>query len=187
MQDEILTEDLLARLLSAEKPEAYLEEGTTLERTLPDYLFELLADRGMRRSEVVRASGLNPTVVYDTFTGKMVPGRDNAIMLAFGLRCDVRETQQLLRLAGSAELWPKVRRDAIIIWCIKEGKTRSQCDDELWKFGEKDAVRHRSPPLIGSSLSLEGEEAVRTAAGHAVGMIQRAACPPLRSCPARSP
>lgn len=137
MQDEILTEDLLARLLSAEKPEAYLEEGTTLERTLPDYLFELLADRGMRRSEVVRASGLNPTVVYDTFTGKMVPGRDNAIMLAFGLRCDVRETQRLLRLAGSAELWPKVRRDAIIIWCIKEGKTRSQCDDELWKFGEK--------------------------------------------------
>lgn len=35
---------------------------------------------------------------------------------------------------------------------------------------------------MAPSLSLEGEEAVRTAAGHAVGMIQRAACPPLRSC-----
>lgn len=137
MQEEILTEDLLARLLAAEKPEAYLEEGATIERTLPDYLFGLLEDRGMRRSEVVRASGLHPTVVYDIFAGKMVPGRDNAIMLAFGLRCDMRETQRLLRLAGVAELWPKVRRDAVIIWCIKEGMTRSQCDDELWKFEER--------------------------------------------------
>lgn len=137
MQDEILTEDLLARLLAAEKPEAYLKEEATVDRTLSDYLFELLDDRGIRRSEVVRASGINPTVVYDTFTGKMVPGRDNAIMLAFGLRCNLRETQRLLRLAGASELWPKVRRDAIVIWCIKEGKTRSQCDDELWKFGER--------------------------------------------------
>ncbi len=137
MQEEILTEDLLARLLSADAPEKYLEEGETIDRTLPDYLFALLADRGMRRSEVVRASGINPTVVYDIFGGKMVPGRDNAIMLAFGLRCTLRETQRLLRLAGAAELWPKVRRDAIIIWCVKEGKSRSQCDDELWKFGEK--------------------------------------------------
>ena len=137
MRDEILTEDLLAHLLAAEKPESYLDEGATIERALPDYLFELLADRGIRRSEVVRASGLNPTVVYDTFTGKMVPGRDNAIMLAFGLRCDLRETQRLLRLAGSAELWPKVRRDAIIIWCINQGMTRSECDDELWRLGEK--------------------------------------------------
>lgn len=137
MQEEILTEDLLARLLTAEKPESYLDQGETIDRTLPDYLFELLADRGMKRAEVVRGSGVNVTVVYDIFAGKSIPGRDRAIMLAFGLKCDLRETQRLLRLAGASELWPKVRRDAIIIWCINQGKTRSQCDDELWRLGEK--------------------------------------------------
>lgn len=35
---------------------------------------------------------------------------------------------------------------------------------------------------MAPSLSLEGEKAVRAAAGHAVGVIQRAVCPPLRSC-----
>lgn len=137
MQEEILTEDLLARLLTAEKPESYLDQGETIDRTLPDYLFELLADRGMKRAEVVRGSGVNVTVVYDIFAGKSIPGRDRAIMLAFGLKCDLRETQRLLRLAGASELWPKVRRDAIIIWCINQGMTRSECDDELWRLGEK--------------------------------------------------
>lgn len=136
MERERLTEDLLERLRAAATPESYLREGATVERTLPDYLFQLLRDRGIKRSEVVRASGLNSTVVYDIFAGKSRPGRDRAVMLAFGLRCTVRETQRLLRLAGVAELWAKQRRDAIIIWCIEQGMDRTECDDELWRLGE---------------------------------------------------
>lgn len=134
---ECLTEDLLARLLASESPEAYLDQGDTIDRSLPDYLGELLADRGVKRADVVRASGLNATFLYDIFAGKSLPSRDNAIMLAFGLRCSLRETQRLLRLSGAAELWPKTRRDAIIIWCVERGMSRALCDDELWRLGEK--------------------------------------------------
>lgn len=137
MQEERLTEDLLTRLLAAASPQAYLDEGATIDRKLSDYLNELLADKRMKRAEVVRASGLNATVVYDIFAGKSRPGRNNAIMLAFGLHCTLRETQRLLRLAGVSELWPKVRRDAVIAWCIDRQTTRAACDDELWRFGEK--------------------------------------------------
>lgn len=137
MATECLTEDLLARLLASASPEAYLDEGGTLDRELPDYLRELLDERGIKRADVVRASGINPTVVYDIFAGKSLPGRDHAIMLAFGLGCSLRETQRLLRLAGVAELWPKARRDAIVIWCVDHGMTRAACDDELWRLGEK--------------------------------------------------
>lgn len=137
MPEERLTEDLLARLLSSEGIEDYLDQGEVVDRRLPDYLFELLAERGMKRADVVRRSGINVTVVYDIFAGKSLPGRDRAIMLAFGLRCSLRETQRILKLAGVSELWPKVRRDAIIIWCIEQGMTRDDCDDELWRFGEK--------------------------------------------------
>ena len=126
MIEERLTEDLLARLLAAPNPDSYLGEGLTLQRSLADYLHELLA-----------AKGLNSTVVYDAFSGKSRLGRDNALMVAFGLGCSLRETQRLLKLAGAAELYPKVRRDAIIIWCIDRGMSREACDDELWRFGEK--------------------------------------------------
>ena len=141
MPKERLTEDLLQRLLKSSSPEAYLAEGETLDRRLPDYLFELLRERGLRRNHVISSTGLNATQVYDIFKGKSKPGRDTAIMLAFGLRCTLVEAQRLLRLAGVSELWPKVRRDAIIIWCLDRGLTRAECDDELWNLGERALFR----------------------------------------------
>lgn len=136
-REERLTEELLERLLASATPEAYLGEKLTVDRTLSDYLHELLEKRGLKRADVVRASGINGTFVYDVFKGKSHLGRDNAIMFAFGLGCDLRETQRLLRLDGVSELWPKVRRDAVIIWCVEHGLTRAQADDELYRLGEK--------------------------------------------------
>lgn len=137
MAKERLTEELLERLLAAASPEAYLDEGLTVDRDLPEYLHGLLAEKGLKRSEVIRASGLNGTFVYDVFKGKTRLGRDNAVMLALGMGCSLVETQRLLRLDGVSELWPKVRRDAVIIWCIEHGLTRSEADDELYRLGEK--------------------------------------------------
>jgi hypothetical protein len=36
-----------------------------------------------------------------------------------------------------AELWCKVRRDAIIIYCIEHGFGRAECDDTLYRMGER--------------------------------------------------
>lgn len=134
---ERLTGELLEQLLSAPSPEAYLDEGLTIDRTLPEYLEQLRAEKGLKRSEVIRASDLNGTFVYDVFKGKSRLGRDNAIMLALGMGCTLLETQRLLRLDGVSELWPKVRRDAIIIWCVNHGFSRLQTDEELYRLGEK--------------------------------------------------
>ena len=132
-----LTEDLLERLLSSRSIDAYLDETAPADRALVEYLNELLHVHGLKRAEVIRASGINATVVYDIFAGKSKPGRDHAIMLAFGLGCSLRETQRLLRQAGVSELYAKIRRDAIIAWCIDQGATRAEADDELFRFGEK--------------------------------------------------
>ena len=107
--EEHLTEELLDRLLASASIEQYLDEGLVSARTLTDYLFDRMEAHDLRRADVVRASGLNATVVYDIFSGKSRPGRDHAIMLAFGLKCTLRETQRLLRLAGVSELWCKRR------------------------------------------------------------------------------
>ena len=131
-----LTEELLERLLASDDIETYLDEERIIDHDLTDYLQGLLSAHGLKRAAVARESGLNPTVVYDIFSGKSRPGRDHAIMLAFGLDCDLRETQRLLRLAGVSELWCRQRRDAIIIWCIRNGLDRTGTDDELYRLGE---------------------------------------------------
>lgn len=132
-----LTEDLLVRLLESASLDEYLSESEVADRSLSEYLKEMLDVHGLKRADVVRASGINATVVYDIFAGKSNPGRDHAIMLAFGLQCDIAQTQRLLRMAGVSELWCKIRRDAIILWSIKQGSSRAEADDELYRFGEK--------------------------------------------------
>ena len=58
------------------------------------------------------------------------------LCLCFGLSASLEETQELLRLCGLAELYPKVRRDAIIIWCLRQGRDRVATDDELYRMNE---------------------------------------------------
>ena len=140
MAEERLTDDLLKQLLAADCPEDYLDHEQLVSQELTAYLEQLRAAQGMSKADVIRESELNSTFVYDMFQGKSKPGRDNAIKLAFGLRCSLKQTQRLLRLSGMAELWPKKRRDAIIIWCIEQGKDLAACDDELWRLGETTLV-----------------------------------------------
>ena len=135
--EERLTEELLEQLLASATPEAYLADVPTEDRSLAEFLRTLLDGKGLKRSDVIRAAGINATFGYQIFQGTRKPGRDSAIMLAFGLGCDLRETQRLLRLAGVSELWCKIRRDAILIFAVEHGFTREQADDELWRLGEK--------------------------------------------------
>lgn len=137
---EELTEELLERLLSSATPEAYLEQSQIDDRSLSDYLLDLIEVRGMSRADVVRRSTVNSTFVYQIFNGSRHIGRENAIKMALGIGCTLRETQRLLRHAGVSELWCKNRRDAIIMFCIDHNYTLAECDDELFRLGEQTLV-----------------------------------------------
>ena len=137
---EELTEELLQRLLASATPEAYLAEARTDDRSLADYLLDLIDERDLSRADVVRRSKVNSTFVYQIFNGERKVGRDNALKLALGIGCTLRETQRLLRHAGVSELWCKNRRDAIIIFCIEQGCSLEECDDELFRLGEDTLV-----------------------------------------------
>ena len=143
MTRELLTEELLDRLISSSDIQSYLDQDSTSNQTLTVFLETLREANNMKRSVLARESGLNPTVVYDIFSGKSRPGRDHAIMLSIGLNCDLRETQRLLRLAGVSELWCKQRRDAIIIWCIEHGFDLAATDDELQRLGERPLLQSK--------------------------------------------
>ena len=143
MTRELLTEELLDRLISSPDIQSYLDQDSTSNQTLTVFLETLREANNMKRSVLARESGLNATVVYDIFAGKSRPGRDHAIMLSIGLNCDLRETQRLLRLAGVSELWCKQRRDAIIIWCIEHGFGLTATDNEVQRLGEQPLLQSK--------------------------------------------
>ncbi len=142
MGEERLTDELLEQLLASASPEAYLAQSGIADRSFTDYLNALLDEKGLKKSVVIRDAGLDATYGYDCFSGKRVnPSRDYVIQLALGLRCTLLETQRLLRCAGRSPLWPKIPRDAIIIFGIEHGRTRSQVDDDLFRLRRETLVK----------------------------------------------
>ena len=134
---EPLTEELLRELLAAPDPATFADAHAITHRTLAEYLEELLQAKGLKRSEVVRAAGINETFGYQIFKGQRNPSRDKVLQLALAMRCDLVETRRMLAAAGANALYCKDRRDAIIIFCIDRGLDLQAVNEALYRFGEE--------------------------------------------------
>lgn len=134
---EPLTEELLDELMSSPSIEKYLERHRLSERGLSEYLQQLLAERGLVQSAVVRDAQLNPTFGYQVFTGLRGAGRNTALQISFAMKLSPRETNRVLQVAGANELYPKNRRDAIILYCLQHGVGLMKANETLFEFGEE--------------------------------------------------
>ncbi|WP_080797265.1 transcriptional regulator [Arabiibacter massiliensis] len=134
---EPLTEELLQELLAAPDPRAFADRHRLAKRTLPEYLQELLDEKGLERVDVVRAAGLNETFGYQIFMGQRGASRNKVLQLAFAMKLTLKEADRLLQAAGANELYCKNRRDAIIIFCLDRGCSLQKTDEELYRFGEE--------------------------------------------------
>lgn len=133
---EPLTDELLNELLNSPDPAKFAAKHHLGERTLPDYLQQLLDEKGLLRPDVVRAAGLDVTYGYQIFMGQRHPKRNKLLQIAFAMGCTLQETNRALQASGNNELYCKNRRDAIIIFCIDRGYTLQQTDEELFRFNE---------------------------------------------------
>ena len=134
--EEPLTDELLRELLSASDPIAFADEHRIKERSMPEYLQQLLDEKGLERAKVVREAGLNETFGYQIFMGQRKASRNKVLQLAFAMNLTLKEADRLLQASGANELYCKNRRDAIIIFCLDHGYSLQKTDGELYRFGE---------------------------------------------------
>ena len=132
-----LTEEVLQELLEAPSIDSFIAEHEFPSCTLAEYLQQLLAEKGLERSRVVRMANLNDTFGYQIFQGTRHPSRDKVLQIAFAMALTLRETNRALTAAGVSELYCKDRRDAIIIFCLDRGCSLQKVNEELYRFGEK--------------------------------------------------
>lgn len=86
------------------------------------FLSDTCASKGLIPEQVIRNSGIERTYGHQLFNGTRNPSREKVIQLAFGLQLDVEGTQKLLQIAQKSLLYPKIKRDAAIIFCINKKK-----------------------------------------------------------------
>lgn len=137
MPNKKLTEELLNELLDAPSIEGYIKEHDFTAPSLSEYLKQLLEEKGLERSRVVRMADLNETFGYQIFTGARHLSRNKVLQIAFAMALTLKETDRVLTAAGANVLNCEDRRDAIIIFCIDRGCSLQKVNEELYRFGEE--------------------------------------------------
>lgn len=135
--NEPLTDELLEELLTSSSIDVFANAPNFTNRSISDYLQELLAEKGLERAAVIREANLNYTFGYQIFVGTRKASRDKLLQVAFAMKLTLKETERLLQAGGVGELYCKNRRDAIIIFCIDHECSLQETNEELYRFGEE--------------------------------------------------
>ena len=132
------TDDLLKKLLRTDEYtqfQADAEEDLQVP-SLTEHLNELLIEKKRTRAEVIATCNLDKTYGYQIFQGVRQPTRDKLLQLAFGFPLTYQETIKMLRIAGVGTLYPKRKRDSIIIFALHKKLTMQQLSTLLAEEGE---------------------------------------------------
>ena len=112
-----------------------INQENMISQNLSEHLMMLLDQKGLKRADVVRDSGLEKAYVYQIFSGEKNPSRDKLIAVAFGLHLNEKETQRMLKVGGYSELYPRIARDAAILFSVQHGESIWETDKLLYSTG----------------------------------------------------
>ena len=133
------TSDLRQELMEDNSIDTYLQGNAALfvNQDAVTLLTELYEQKHLPKAALARQAGMSEVYLHQVFAGRRNPSRDRLLCLCIGLEATVEETQQLLRQAGYAQLYPRVRRDAIILHAIAHGIALPLVNDKLYEENEK--------------------------------------------------
>lgn len=122
--------------------------------SLPDYLSKhreafviedikafwanLIEEKKYSKSNIINKSDFSYCYFYDVINGRKMPTKDKVVRLALAMKMTVDECQQALKISGRYALYPKVRRDSVLIYAIEKKMTIMQCNDLLEKHNEEE-------------------------------------------------
>ena len=136
MIGRVNTNTLMKRLFKAADLDTYFQKNE-YQMEAPDFytlLKSLCEQREMLPAHVIDKAQIERTYGHQLFNGTRRPSRDKVLQLAIGLGLDVDETQALLRAAGKSLLYPRLKRDAVILYGIQKGLPVLTVQEILTKY-----------------------------------------------------
>lgn len=105
--------------------------------SVADSLNQMILKQRISKSALARQSGMSEVYLHQVFSGRRTPSRTRLLCMCFGLQATVEEAQVLLKQCGYAPLYPKNRRDAILLYGLSHKETLFQINDTLFDEGEE--------------------------------------------------
>ena len=134
------TGDLWKDINSTDNIEKFLEKNKDnfINGSLGEYISYLLDEKKLTIARVARRGQMSASYLYKiNENAKTEISRDRLLQICFGFGLTSQESQKLLRLGRAGELYPLVKRDSIIIFCLDKHIDIIECDKKLDEIGEK--------------------------------------------------
>lgn len=133
------TDELLATLKSKQDIQSYLDENQQelFDKNLSEQLDGFLADKNLTKAAVIDRANLDRVYAYQIFSGTRIPSRDKLLQLCIGMQLSLDEVQQLLKLSGFAPLYPRDKRDSMLIFALNQRLSVIDTNCILADLGEK--------------------------------------------------
>ena len=129
------TDELLKELDNTSDINQYLSTNRDelIEQNVAKYLNELLEKKeNLTKSKIIKSTSLSESYIYDIFRGeKSNPSRNKLLQIAFAMSLDLETTQKLLKIAKVGILYPRSKRDSIIIFALNKNLDFFECENLL--------------------------------------------------------
>ena len=137
MQDKVSTDSLLKRIFKTKNLDSFFQrnEQNLQPRGFCALLASFCDQRGLIPERAIFRAQIDRTYGHQLFNGTRRPSRDKVLQLAVGMGLTVEETQQLLQSAGKSPLYPRLKRDAALIFCLKNGYDMMTAQELLSPYG----------------------------------------------------
>lgn len=137
------TDELMTILKTKEHYQEFLAEcSNEIIHNISTYLNTLMTTSTV--STLSKQSGLSESYLYKLLEGKRCnPSRDTLLQICFGLELDLDKSNYLLRAGNFNILYPRIKRDSIIIFCLNKKYNLIKCDQMLLDSGEKTLNKYK--------------------------------------------
>ena len=133
------TDDLRQELMGAANLDRFLSDNKDNFRSnsVGQLLNRLFQRKNISKAALAKQSGMSEIYLHQVFAGRRNPSRSRLLCLCFGLSATLEETQELLKQCGLAQLYPKDKRDAIVIYGLINGMSLFDINDKLFSEDEE--------------------------------------------------
>ena len=107
-----------------------------VDKSVAELLNHLFEKKNISKAVLAKQAGMSEIYLHQIFAGRRTPSRNRLLCLCYGLEASIEETQELLSLCGMAELYPKLKRDAIIYYGLLHKLDLFVINDKLFDENE---------------------------------------------------
>ena len=129
VQQELMDSTDLSQFLSRNQEQF-------VDKSVAELLNHLFEKKNISKAALAKQAGMSEIYLHQIFAGRRTPSRNRLLCLCYGLEASIEETQELLRLCGMAELYPKLKRDAIIYYGLLHKLDLFVINDKLFDENE---------------------------------------------------